>query len=221
PPKQPSRGWAAGISRSDENDLVLCLQSGNTTYRVRRTQAILQIHSTGRFYIQSASTKAITYISGDRVYQRPHVLNDVLTSVTFGALRYRAEYTRFAQSDSYASKLREYLQTYVGVQISSSMLALTPTPSENRSIKIGRWTTTSGTISTGASGRVSVGIDQTGKTVALKRMTIGLDKKPIIDLEAKLEALTALAVKHKEERILRLVEIITDNTKATNKTADV
>lgn len=63
----------------------------------------------------------------------------------------------------------------MGAQVSQPMLALTPTPSETGSITVGQWALIAGTVGSGATRRVSIGIDPKGKLVALKRMTVNGD----------------------------------------------
>lgn len=224
PPRQPLRGWTAGSLRDGQslNDLVLCLRSGHdAVYGVRRHQAILQIHSTGFVYIQSTSDRAHTYVNGNRISGEVHLLNEAAMTVTFGALRYRAEYARFARSEDYPTRLHHYLHKVLGAQTSQSVLALTPTPSETGGIKVGQWTLTTGTIGSGASGRVSVGMNPKGKLVALKRTTVGRDRTQVHELRGKLEMLASLAESHDENRLLRLIEMITDDAKGANSTADL
>ncbi|PHH89073.1 hypothetical protein CDD83_6696 [Cordyceps sp. RAO-2017] len=224
PPQQPLRGWTAGILRHGNslNDLVLCLRSAiDFVYGVRRHQAILQIHSTGLLYVQTASARASTYVNGNRVSGQIHLLNEATMTVTFGALRYRAEYARFAHSESYPARLHRYLREVLGSQPSHSMLTLTPTPSESGSIKVGQWTLTTGTIGSGAAGRVSVGVNSRGQLVALKRMIVGRDRAGLHQIRQRLETLGSLAASHDEPRLLRLVEMITDDDQGANRTADL
>ncbi|KAJ3453883.1 hypothetical protein MRS44_018515 [Fusarium solani] len=224
PPRQPSRGWTLGGLREGHslNDLVLCLRPNDSTIvGVRRHHAVLQIHSTGLTYVQSASDRAQTYINEKRISGGIHVLNDAVTAVTFGRQRYRVEYARFSRSETYQDRLYEYLQDVIGTQTSQSTLALTPTPAENGSIKIGQWTLTTGTVGHGASGRVSVAVNDKGKVVALKRMTVGQDRRWVQELQRKLDMLTSLARSQDEDRLLGLVEMITDDDKGINRTADL
>ncbi|RSL89259.1 hypothetical protein CDV31_015907 [Fusarium ambrosium] len=175
----------------------------------------------GRTYVQSASDRAQTYINEKRISGGIHVLNDAVTAVTFGHQRYRVEYARFSRSEAYQDRLYEYLQDVVGTQTSQSTLALTPTPAGNGGIKVGQWTLTTGTVGHGASGRVSVAVNDKGKVVALKRMTVGQDRRWAQELQRKLDMLTSLARSQDEDRILGLVEMITDDDKGINRTADL
>jgi hypothetical protein len=109
----------------------------------------------------------------------------------------------------------------MGAQVSQSMLALTPTPSETGSVTVGQWTLTAGTVGSGATGRVSIGMDPKGKLVALKRMTVNGDRKRVQEMRRKLETLTSLAERQDEDRLLRFVEMITDDALGINRTADL
>lgn len=222
--RQPFRGWTLGSLREGYslNDLVLCLRPDNgTIYGVRRHQAVLQVHNTGLIYLQSASDRAQTYLNEKRISRGINLLKDAVIAVTFRRLRYRVKYARFSRSETYQDRLYKYLQDIIGVQTSQSALALTPTPAEQGGIKIGQWTLTTGTIGHGASGRVSVAINNKGKLVALKRMTVGKDSRWAQELQRKLEMLTFLARSRDENRLLGLVEVITDDGKGINLTADL
>ncbi|KAH7230272.1 kinase-like domain-containing protein [Fusarium solani] len=218
------KGWTLGSLREGYslNDLVLCLRPDNgTIYGVRRHQAVLQVHNTGLIYLQSASDRAQTYLNEKRISRGINLLKDAVIAVTFRRLRYRVKYARFSRSETYQDRLYKYLQDIIGVQTSQSALALTPTPAEQGGIKIGQWTLTTGTIGHGASGRVSVAINNKGKLVALKRMTVGKDRRWAQELQRKLEMLTSLARSRDENRLLGLVEVITDDGKGINRTADL
>lgn len=60
-----------------------------------------------------------------------------------------------------------------------------------------------------------------GNLVALKRMTVGRDRTSVHQLREKLEMLASLAESHDEKRLLRLVEMITDDAQGANRTADL
>lgn len=142
-------------------------------------------------------------------------------TVTFRALRYRVEYTRFSRTEKHQNQLQQYLKDSLGTHTSGSVLALTPTPSETGGIKVSQWTLTTGTIGYRASGRVSVGINPKGKLIALKRITVGKDRRQVQHLRQTLETLTSLAENQGKDRLLRFIEIIVDNEKGINATADL
>jgi hypothetical protein len=63
-------------------------------------------------------------------------------------------------------------------------------------------------------------MNRAGKLVALKRIHVGKDREYAQQRRTRLESLAALCARHDEERILRLVEVITDEVRATNNHAD-
>ncbi|KAG8664345.1 uncharacterized protein FPOAC1_013683 [Fusarium poae] len=190
-------------------------------YQVRQRQATFQIHHTGLVCLRSGSERATTRINGSQVSARDVcVLKENAVELTFGALCYRLEYARGSRAEGYTARLQHYLSDTLDSQVSQSTLALTPTPSEQGSITIGQWTLTTGTIGVGGSGRVSVGMNRAGKLVALKRIHVGKDREYAQQRRTRLESLAALCARYDEERILRLVEVITDEVRATNNHAD-
>lgn len=105
---------------------------------------------------------------------------------------------------------------------------MTPTPAPGNGIQVGQWTLSrAGTIGIGGSGRVSVGVGNTGELVALKRMSVANATTtnrsvPLLtQRQRRLETLTDLADAAKENRIVRLVEVTTDDPDAANTSADV
>ncbi|KAI9155687.1 MAP kinase-interacting serine/threonine-protein kinase 1 [Paramyrothecium foliicola] len=223
PPLHPLRGWVAGAAKANGsfNDLVLGLQTSTSMYRIRRHQAVFQIHSTGRVSIQTMSDRSDTSINGTRILRRPYILNEPSCVVTFGSLRYRLQYSSFARTPDYRDHLKTYLTDVLGNKADSQFLSLTPTPSEATAIKIGHWSITSGTVGSGAVGRVSIAIDNHGKVTALKRISVGRNRSTVTGLRRKLETLTRLAEENDESRILRLLEVLTDDAKGANSAADV
>ena len=221
-PQQPERGWTAGRLRLGQkmNDLVLCLHN-NSLYRVRQSQAVLQVHPVGRISIRSPSDRAENYVGGEKIDGRTQVLNDTMMSVSFGALTYDVHYTRFAQGAQHRQLLQRYLTSVLGSPTSASILALTPTPSETSSVKVGQWVLTSGTIGAGSSGRVSAALNREGKLVALKRVVRGRNVSAVMQVQSKLSDITHLARSQQENRIIQLVEVISDDAEGDNDTADV
>ncbi|KAJ6436699.1 putative AC transposase [Purpureocillium lavendulum] len=224
PPQQPWRGWTVGSLRVQQslNDVVLCLRSDNNAmYGVRPHQALFQLHMTGRFCLQQISKSSATYLGSNLVSREQHVLNEPSMMVTFGALSYRVQYARFSHSENYRSQLVNYLKEHLKTPITSADLSLTPTPSDMAGIRVGQWHLTTGTIGSGVSGRVSIGTNISGTVVALKRMTVDKGKVEVRPFQEKLETLSSLVESHNENRILRLVEVITDDARGVNRTADL
>ncbi|OBS16945.1 hypothetical protein FPOA_12495 [Fusarium poae] len=222
-PRMPRKGWTVGSLRdiSNLNDIVLTIHTKHKMYQVRQRQATFQIHHTGLVCLRSGSERATTRINGSQVSARDVcVLKENAVELTFGALCYRLEYARGSRAEGYTARLQHYLSDTLDSQVSQSTLALTPTPSEQGSITIGQWTLTTGTIGVGGSGRVSVGMNRAGKLVALKRIHVGKDREYAQQRRTRLESLAALCARYDEERILRLVEVITDEVRATNNHAD-
>ncbi|KAI3574108.1 kinase-like domain-containing protein [Fusarium oxysporum f. sp. albedinis] len=223
PPRNPPRGWVTGALRDSPhlNDLVLCLRTENDKlYNVRRNQAILQIHETGFVSVQPITGKSTTKVNGQTI-SRQTVLNQSSAKVAFGSLCYHVQYARGSYSNDYPTRLQRYLDEHLNIQTSLSALALTPTPSESSPITIGQWTISAGTVGKGGSGMVSIASNNQGKHVALKRMQVGKDRERIRKVQAKLETLAALSLRKNESRLLRLIEVITDDVRSINKIADV
>lgn len=223
PPSNPDRGWAAGRVRTGDvlNDMVLCL-SDNPIFGVRQRHAVFQIKSTNRVSIQACSSRAPIYINGEALI--PNIneffLNSSYAMIRFGNLSYRVEYGPFARDDEHRDNLQQYLEQILGNQVSFD-LSLTPTPTSN--IQIGQWSlTNAGTIGSGGEGRVSVGINSSGRLVVLKRVTISTALRPRFRQHQRtMEELTQLAKDADEDRILKLVEVISDDVEGSNRQADV
>ncbi|KAF4946049.1 hypothetical protein FGADI_11486 [Fusarium gaditjirri] len=223
PPRNPSRGWVVGSLRDSPhmNDIVLCLRSGNDKlYKVRRIQAILQIDETGFVYVQPMTDKSATTVNGDKI-SRKRVFNQSSAQLTFGSLCYRIQYARGSYAEDYPSRVKHYLDEHLKISTTLLELSLTPTPSENSSITIGQWTVSAGTVGKGASGMVSIASNILGQRVALKRVQVGRDRERIQKVQPKLETLAALCQKKNENRLLRLIEVITDDVRSVNRIADV
>jgi hypothetical protein len=223
PPRNPSRGWVVGALRDSPhmNDIVLCLRSNNSKmYNVRRNQAIFQIHETSFVYVQAITDRSTTKVNGEKISSK-RVLNQSPAKISFGSLCYHVQYARGSYTDDYANRIQQYLNKHLNIQTSLAALELTPTPSENSPITIGQWTVSAGTVGKGGSGMVSIASDTKGKYVALKRVQVGKDRERIRKVQAKLQLLSALSQRKKETRLLRLIEVITDDVRSTNKIADV
>ncbi|KAM0187790.1 hypothetical protein ACHAPI_010940 [Fusarium lateritium] len=105
---------------------------------------------------------------------------------------------------------------------SQAALALTPTPSDS-TINIGQYTISAETVGKGGSGMVSIASNVQGKLVALKRMVVQVekDRERMRAIQSRLKTLTALSQRENKTRLLRLIEVITDDARSTNKIADV
>lgn len=223
PPRNPSRGWVVGSLRDSPhmNDLVLCLNSGNNKiYKVRRHQAIFQIDETSFIYLQPITSRSATKVNGERI-SRKRVFNQSSARLAFGSLCYHIQYARGSYADNYPNRVQRYLDEHLNIYTTLSELALTPTPSENNPITIGQWTISAGTVGKGVSGMVSIASNDQGQRVALKRVQVGKDRERVQKVQAKLETFAALSQRKNENRLLRLIEVITDDVRSTNKIADV
>jgi hypothetical protein len=223
PPRNPSRGWVVGSLRDAPhmNDIVLCLRSGkDRMYKVRRNQAILQIDETSFVYVQPMTDRSTTMVNGDKI-TRKRVFNQSSARLAFGSLCYRIQYARGSYADNYPSRVKRYLDEHLQISKTLLELSLTPTPSESSPITIGQWTISAGTVGKGASGMVSIASNDHGQRVALKRVQVGRDRERTRKVQTKLETLAALCQRENENRLLRLIEVITDDVRSTNKIADV
>ncbi|KAF9766550.1 hypothetical protein IL306_001026 [Fusarium sp. DS 682] len=223
PPRKSSRGWVVGAFRDGPhlNDIVLCLHSNaDKTYNVRRNQAVLQIDETSFIYVQPITGRSVTKVNGEKI-SRKRVFNQSSARLAFGSLCYHIQYARGSYADNYPNRVRRYLDEHLNIYTTLSELALTPTPSENNPITIGQWTISAGTVGKGVSGMVSIASNDQGQRVALKRVQVGKDRERVRKVQAKLETFAALSQRKNENRLLRLIEVITDDVRSTNKIADV
>ncbi|KAF5637134.1 STE kinase [Fusarium sp. NRRL 52700] len=224
PPRIPSRGWIVGSMRDAPhmNDVVLCLRSGKDKMynKVRRNQAILQIDETSFVYVQPITDRSTTLVNGDKI-TRKRVFNQSSARLAFGSLCYRIQYARGSYANDYPSRVKRYLDEHLQISTTLRELSLTPTPSESSPIVIGQWTISAGTVGKGASGMVSIASNDHGQRVALKRVQVGRDRERIQKVQTRLETLAALCQRKNENRLLRLIEVITDDVRSANRIADV
>ncbi|KAF4494401.1 STE kinase [Fusarium agapanthi] len=223
PPRNPSRGWVVGSLRNGPhlNDVVICLRSANEKmYKVRRNQAILQIDEISFIYVQPMTDRSITLVNGDKITKK-RVFNQSSARLAFGSLCYRIQYARGSYAADYPSRVKRYLDEHLNISKTLLELSLTPTPSESSPIVIGQWTISAGTVGKGASGMVSIASNDHGQRVALKRVQVGRDRERTRKVQTKLETLAALCQRKNENRLLRLIEVITDDVRSANRIADV
>lgn len=171
---------------------------------------------------------------GSRSNPAFHIWNDDVR-LTLGRLTYSVNYIRqTTRGPNYKAQVAAYLQTNQNQGISPlwDQVFLSPTldagrrdedwdntstdPSANHTvIMVGPWRLSGGTIGTGAHGRVSIGTDNYGVTVALKRFAIDNTKDKgsgtgVENRKRVIEEITALAHRHGEKRVLRLKEVLRD-----------
>lgn len=240
PPHQPARGWTVGRLRSDprHNDIVLSL-TRDPLIMVRQNHAVLQLSDLGRVTIRSAA-HATCLVNGTALpndgsgsSSRPFHILDLTATLTLGHLKYRVGYGPSARSVDYRVQAEAYLLRHLKQNISPLWDLVVETPrggvdeaagrGASAIIRIGEWQLTrAGTIGTGASGRVSVGINGTGQTVAMKRFAVEGDRTRMRARRKKLELITQLAEKRGEQRVLRLREILQDDAiGGDNRAVDV
>ncbi|KAK2671568.1 Protein kinase domain [Fusarium oxysporum f. sp. vasinfectum] len=222
PPANEFRGWIAGRrSIKTHNDLILCLDN-SALHGIRQHHAAFQVHETGRILVQKISDRGVVEVDGDVLGLRElRVLNKHTSSIRLGQLKYQIEYTRFSATQEHSEAISEYIGKFYG-HTNPLDISMTPTPALGNTIQIGQWTLSSaGTIGIGGSGRVSVGVNDRGDVVALKRMSVASNNVAIHRRQRILETLTQLADDADEDRIVRLIEVITDDPNAANKSADV
>ncbi|KAF4415989.1 STE kinase [Fusarium acutatum] len=124
-------------------------------------------------------------------------------------------------ADDYPNRVKRYLDEHLKIPTTLLELSLTPAPSKNSPITIRQWTVSAGTVGKGASGMVSIASNVLGQRVSLKRMQVGRDRERTRKVQIKLETLATLCQKKNENRLLRLIEVITDDVRSTNRIADV
>lgn len=223
-PGSPFRGWSAGRrgARKGHNEFVLCLQN-SALQGIRQHHALFQIHETGRILLRKLSDQGFVEVDGDTLQPREfRVLNKHSSFIRLGQLKYEVAYTRFSTTKEYTERLAQYIQQSIDSHSITLDLSLTPTPAAGNSIQVGQWTlTNAGTVGLGGQGRVSVAINKTGEVVALKRMSVSKIRNTLERRQSTLEVLTRIANAAKNNSIVRLREVITDDPRANNDIADV
>lgn len=222
PPHQPSRGWTAGrFRRKNGNDLVLSVSNDDPNVRVRQNQALFQVSDLGRLIIRSL-TRDPSFVNGEPLSRgNPFFLHHATSVLALGSLKYHVSYGPFAQSRRYQERAAAYLSQHLSTD-PSALWALVETPREKSCIQIGEWhLTNAGTVGAGASGRVSIGINRSGQTVALKRFSIDGDRSQVLAQRKKLERITMLANKASEPRILGLRGVLNDDPVGNNRAVDI
>ncbi|RTE83057.1 hypothetical protein BHE90_002391 [Fusarium euwallaceae] len=223
PPANPARGWMAGRreGRKWQNEFVLCLEN-SALHGIRQHHVVFQFHETGRALVRKLSDRGFVEVDGHVLQPRePHVFNKHSSFIRLGQLKYEVAYTRFSTTQEHTENLSHYIQPVYGYS-SPPDLSSTPTPAAGNSIQIGQWTlTNAGTVGLGGEGRVSVAVNKTGEVVALKRMSVSKTRTALQRRRSTLETLTRIANVAKNDLIVRLREVITDDPRANNQTADV
>ncbi|KAH7187045.1 kinase-like domain-containing protein [Fusarium oxysporum] len=223
PPTNNFRGWIAGRkSNKTHNDFILCLDN-SSLFGIRQHHATFQVHETGRILVQKISDRGVVEVDGDVLHAREHRLfNQHTSSIRLGQLKYLVEYTRHSTTEKHTEAMTEYVRKFYSHK-NTLDISMTPTPAPGNGIQIGQWSLSgAGTVGVGGSGRVSVGVNKKGDVVAMKRMNVSESNENLLrSRRSVIETLTQLANAAKEERIVRLVEVITDDPNATNKAADI
>ncbi|RSL47260.1 hypothetical protein CEP54_013500 [Fusarium duplospermum] len=223
PPTNPARGWTAGRreGRKWQNEFVLCLEN-SALHGIRQHHGVFQLHETGRVLLRKLSDRGFVEMDGDVLQPRElRVLNRYSSFIRLGQLKYEVAYTRFSNTQEHTENLSHYIQPIYG-HSSPPDLSSTPTPAAGSTIQVGQWTlTNAGTVGLGGEGRVSVAVNKTGEVVALKRMSVLKNRTALQRRQNTLETLTRIANAAKNQLIVRLREVITDDPRANNQTADV
>lgn len=224
PPAKGAVGWTAGrLSASGKQppDLILSVQN-SSLHAIRNNHARLQFHHLGRIFIQRISDRAIIEVDGESLPPNElRVLNHKSATIRFGQLKYHIEYGRNSDSPDHTSHLQEYINALY-VETTTIPLAFTPTPVSGGNIQVGQWILTqAGTIGVGAYGRVSAAINKKGDFVALKRCAVTSFSAKFQRQRTTLKTLARITEDAGEERIVRLLEVITDDPRGQNRQADV
>jgi hypothetical protein len=173
--------------------------------------------------VQKISDHGVVEVDGDVLHARERRLfNQHTSSIRLGQLKYLVEYTRHSTTEKHTEAMTEYIRKFYSHK-NTLDISMTPTPAPGNGIQIGQWSLSgAGTVGVGGSGRVSVGVNKKGDVVAIKRMNVSESNGNLLrSRRSVIETLTQLANAAKEERIVRLVEVITDDPNATNKAADI
>ncbi|KAM5528715.1 hypothetical protein FOXYSP1_19196 [Fusarium oxysporum f. sp. phaseoli] len=217
------RGWVAGrkISKID-NDFILCLDN-SCLFGIRLYHVAFQVHETGRILVQNFSDRGTVEVNGDVLHSREsRLFNQHTSSIRLGQLTYLVEYTRHSTTQDHTEAMADYIRKFYGHK-SPLDISMTPTPAPRNAIQIGQWSLSSArTIGVGGSGRVGVGVNKKGDVVATKRMNVSERNGNLLrGRRSVVETLTLWVTAAREERIIRLVEVITDDPNANNKASDI
>ncbi|RSL39015.1 hypothetical protein CEP53_014384 [Fusarium sp. AF-6] len=178
-PTYKFRGWTAGRrNNKSRNDLILCLEN-SALHGIRQHHAAFQVHKIGRILVRKISDRGVVEVNGEALGSREfRLFNKHSSFIRLGQLKYQVTYTRHSATEEYNEAMSQYICTSDGIQRPVD-LSMTPTPAPGNDIQVGRWTLTSaGTVGIGGSGRVSVGVGNTGEVVALKRMSVASTTAP-------------------------------------------
>ncbi|OAA54692.1 Protein kinase-like domain protein [Cordyceps fumosorosea ARSEF 2679] len=222
PPFNPKRGWVAGRLRPNQkpNDLVLSV-SQDPNVMVRQTHAVFQLSDMGSFTVHSRANMATVNEETLADLDGPYYLQDTNAIMTFGYLKYRVAYSPFWGSDKYQPAAEKYLNL-IGKQ-QNVLWKYFETPWGETPIRIGEWRiSSSGTVATGGSGRVSIGSNSAGQVAALKRISISNSQSRygVAARRDTIRKITHLAQKAGEDRVLLLLDIIDDDPSGSNRAVD-
>lgn len=233
----------------NENDIVLAegldiptainkgphgIEENHATFQVDGEGSSSLSPSSGYIKVHATDSRAEVRVGDELLHLgSSRVFNQNGFHLRFGNCLYFARYTRTAQQNtpSGRARLANYINRtfynraleFPGNSNLVKHLELTPTPSRSTNHIIGPYTMTPrGIIGAGASGSVTVATHRNGKVVALKRLTArrARDKYGIQKSRQTLESITRLIDGTGEQRILRLIEVITSETFGSSSMLD-
>ncbi|KAM3524598.1 hypothetical protein NHJ13051_004467 [Beauveria bassiana] len=222
PPLAPARGWVAGRLRQGQhpNDLVLSLAQDQHVL-VRQNHAVFQLSDTRLITVHSRVDMAAVNDETLATRTGPYYLQDAESMLTLGRLKYRVAYSPFSRSEHCKESAANYLRHFLGKR-QSPMWEYFDTPRGDTSIQVGGWrVTSSGTVGTSASGRVSIGLNQAGRVVALKRISVDGKRSSVMARRDTMRKITRLAEQASEARVLLLLDVIDDDPSGSNRAVDV
>ncbi|CEJ95239.1 hypothetical protein VHEMI10730 [[Torrubiella] hemipterigena] len=225
PPKNPKVGWKVGRVRVGSNPNQLALTFSKAAgVNVRQNHAIIQITETGRVSVERPQHAKVS-VDGEAIEpNQPHVLTKEKSFVTFGSLTFKARYLPVSSDEVDSSQLfRQYMEKHADI-VPSPFLGLVQTPSEEHTMRIGKWTVSAvGIIGKGSSGKVSVGFDSSGQVVAMKRISITKNKytPSILGQIENFKKISSIAKAQQVDLIVTLVDIIDNDPMKTNSDVDI
>lgn len=219
-PEEPEIGWTAGKGRDTSNvDLIITTK--------QRRDAIRGIHvifnfspKTGFLTISSkvgSHSDGLVTVDGQSLQRgETSALNNHHMKIRLGLLEYDFQYEDLRSNEAFKREHADYVRKYIASDKNAAVnFGLTPTPSGQRRI-IGQWTLGKA-LGKGGFGKVSCATNSSSRIVAIKRVERNPMNRASVDRELQtLRDITQLALDQKEQRIVRLLQIIREPTNASS-----
>lgn len=205
-PRRPEVGWLAGKGRLGEEPEFL-LATRQRSHGIRGRHAFFMFNSETRFLSISRASRAANDIYVDGIPITNQIaFNKSEARIRIGQLEYLFKYTEFSRDEIFYQQRDELLSRIFGWS-NLILPSVTPTPAPH-SIAVGEWTLAA-SAGKGGFGKVSVATNTSNEVVAIKMMERSARTASHIAQEiATLQKITDLVNREREDRIVRLREVI-------------